>query len=149
MNNAMRLFGAVSITALAWSLPVTAGSCPEEHVLSEARDLGSVSAKGVKVEVRESIALDRWRETPPLKMRMRHFTIEPGGIVPTHSHGDRPSIIYFVSGVMTEHNSLCAVPITHEAGTTAGEFGADIVHWWSNEGDETAILVSADIVPGN
>lgn len=124
-----------------------AGSCPEEHVLTEPRQLESVSGKGVQVVVREEVELDGWRETPPLRMRMRHFTIEPGGQVPLHSHGDRPSILYFISGEATEHSSLCAVPIVHKAGESAGEFGADIVHWWANEGDVPAVLVSVDLIP--
>lgn len=127
--------------------PALAGSCPEEHVLSEPRDLGKVSAEGVKIEMRDQIELGGWREMAPFRMRMRHFTIQPGGRVPVHSHGDRPSILYFVSGEATEHNSLCAVPILHKAGESAAEFGANIVHWWSNEGHEPAVLISVDVVP--
>lgn len=124
-----------------------AGSCPEEHVLSEPRDLGGVSGKAVKVEVRETVELEGWRDMAPFRMRMRRFTIQPGGRVPVHSHGDRPSILYFVSGDVMEHNSLCAEPILHKAGESAAEFGADIVHWWSNESDVPAVLVSVDIIP--
>ncbi|MEO0719808.1 MAG: cupin, partial [Pseudomonadota bacterium] len=57
------------------------------------------------------------------------------------------SILYFVSGDAVEHNSLCAVPIVHKAGDSAAEFGADVVHWWSNEGDVPAVLVSVDVIP--
>lgn len=131
------------------STPAVAGSCPQEHALTEPRDLEQVSGKAVKVEVREQIELGGWRDMAPFRMRMRHFTIEPGGRVPVHSHGDRPSILYFISGEAVEHSSLCAVPIVHKAGETAAEFGGDIVHWWSNEGDEPAVLVSVDVIPSN
>lgn len=124
-----------------------AGACPAEHVLSEARDFGGISGKAVDVEIREQIELGGWRDMAPFRMRMRHFTIQPGGQVPVHSHGDRPSMLYFVSGDVIEHNSLCGVPIIHRAGETAAEFGADVVHWWSNEGDVPVVLISVDVVP--
>lgn len=124
-----------------------AGSCPAEHVLSTPRDLGKISGEAVKVEVRERIELGGWRDMAPFAMRMRHFTIQPGGRVPVHSHGDRPSILYFVSGEVTEHNSLCGVPIVHKPGQSAAEFGADVVHWWSNDGDTPVVLVSVDVIP--
>lgn len=138
---------AACLIGACLSSAALAGTCPEEHVLAEPRDLGKISGKDVKVEVREQVELGGWRNLQPLRMRLRHFTIQPGGRVPVHSHGDRPSILYFVSGVATEHNSLCAVPITHAAGASAAEFGPKIVHWWSNEGDVPAVLVSVDVIP--
>ena len=136
-----------ALLGAAFSSTAAAGSCPEEHVLSEPRELEEISAAGVDIETHEQIELGGWRDMEPFRMRMRHFTIEPGGRVPVHGHGDRPSILYFVSGKATEHNSFCAVPIVHKAGESAAEFGADVVHWWSNDGDVPAVLISVDIVP--
>ena len=127
----------------------TAGECPEEHRLSEARELERVSNNGVTVEVREQLDLAGWRDTGNLRLRTRHFIIQPGGTVANHAHGDRPSIIYFVSGEIFEHNAFCAEPILHKAGETTGEFGSDVRHWWSNEGAEPVVLISSDVVPFN
>ena len=138
---------AVVTTATGFAPIAEAGGCPDDHVLTAPRSLEKVKGSGVTIEVRDQIDLAGWRETGNLRLRMREFTIQPGGRVPMHSHGDRPSILYFISGTATEHNSLCAVPIVHEAGTSAAEFGPDLVHWWSNEGDEPAVLISVDIVP--
>lgn len=138
--SALLVGAALSSTALA-------GACPADQKLTEPRDLEKVKGQGVKIEVREQIELGGWREMDPFRLRMRHFTIEPGGRVPIHSHGDRPSILYFISGEAIEHNSLCAVPIVHKAGESAAEFGADVVHWWANEGDVPAVLVSVDVIP--
>lgn len=124
-----------------------AGGCPDEHKLNGPRELKAMKNKGVKVEVREQVDLTGWRDMKNFRMRTRHFTIAPGGTVANHNHGDRPSIIYFVSGEIYEHNAFCAVPILHKAGETAGEFGADVRHWWSNEGTEPVVLVSSDVVP--
>ena len=41
--------------------------------------------------------------------------MQPGGIVPWHSHNERPAMIYVVSGEVVEYASSCAVPITHRA----------------------------------
>lgn len=126
--------------------PLLAGECPEEHRLTEPRDLERAQNAGVTVEVRAQIDLDGWRGLGNFRLRTRHFTIEPGGTVANHNHSDRPSIIHFISGEIFEHNALCAVPILHKAGETAGEFGADVKHWWSNEGSEPVVLVSSDVV---
>ena len=48
--------------------------------------------------------------------RARRLDIKPGGIVPWHSHGNRPAMIYVVKGTIIEYASTCAVPIVHKAG---------------------------------
>ena len=139
---------ALALTSgLAAGQTAEANSCPAEHVPTEPRDLGKVSGKQEKVETRETLELGGWRDMAPFRMRMRHFESAPGGRLPVRSHGDRPSIIYFISGTATEHNAFCAVPIEHKAGTTVSEFGPGITHRWSSDGDVPAVLISAEIVP--
>ena len=70
--------------------------------------------------------------------------VQPGGVVPWHSHGDRPAIIYIVSGEITEFASNCAVPIVHKVGDAAPETKATS-HWWQNTGKTPAALLSADL----
>jgi quercetin dioxygenase-like cupin family protein len=79
------------------------------------------------------------------KFRMRKLTIEPGGIVPWHSHGDRPAIIYIIEGEINEYASNCAVPIVHKAGDVVSET-SEVSHWWKNTGDKTVVLLSADLI---
>jgi quercetin dioxygenase-like cupin family protein len=79
------------------------------------------------------------------KFRMRKLTVEPGGIVPWHSHGDRPAIIYIIDGEINEYASNCAVPILHTAGDVVAET-SDVSHWWKNTGDKTVVLLSADLL---
>jgi len=38
----------------------------------------------------------------------RKLTIEPGGVVPRHSHGDRPAIIYIAEREIVEYLRLVA-----------------------------------------
>jgi quercetin dioxygenase-like cupin family protein len=38
------------------------------------------------------------------QLRMRMFTIEPGGVFgPVHDHVDRPGIVYILQGTITDH----------------------------------------------
>ena len=76
-------------------------------------------------------AIDLEKEPAKIKerqLRFRKLTIEPGGVVPWHSHGDRPAIIYIAEGEIHEYASNCAAPIVHKAGeirpeTTASRTG--------------------------
>ncbi len=79
------------------------------------------------------------------KLRLRRLVIQPGGVVPWHSHGDRPAIIYVVQGEVVEYASTCAVPILHKAGDATPEMHATS-HWWKNTGKKSAVLLSADIL---
>ena len=74
-------------------------------------------------------------------LRVRKLEIQPGGIVPWHSHEDRPALIYVVSGEINEYASNCAVPIVHKAGEVARETHGTS-HWWKNNGKAPAVLLS-------
>lgn len=135
---------AASLAALPAVSGAVAGECPEEHRLDAPREIDRVPGKGVKVSTLEDFSIAEWRDIGNYKLRMRYFEIAPGATVATHSHADRPAIIYFISGEIYEHSALCAVPILHKAGESTGEVG-DFTHWWSNESDAPVILVSSDI----
>jgi quercetin dioxygenase-like cupin family protein len=79
------------------------------------------------------------------RLRLRKLVLQPGGVVPWHSHGDRPAIIYIVEGEIVEYASTCAVPIVHKAGEVARETHTTS-HWWKNTSDKTVVLLSADIL---
>ena len=61
--------------------------------------------------------------------------IQPGGIVPLHSHADRPALIMVNAGQIYENSSKCLVPILHKAGEISREF-LGTQHWWKNEGSD-------------
>ena len=78
--------------------------------------------------------------------RMRKLVVEPGGIVPWHSHADRPAIIYIARRRDPRICvSNCAGPIVHKAGDVVAET-PDVSHWWKNLGDTTVVLLSADLL---
>lgn len=82
------------------------------------------------------------------QFRLRQLEMKPGGIVPCHSHDNRPAMIYIVSGEVIEYASNCAVPIVQKAGDIAAEKNGTS-HWWKNTGNTTAVLISVDLFPGS
>ena len=69
-------------------------------------------------------AIDLGKEQAKIKgreLRFRKMVIQPGGVVPWHSHDDRPALIYVAEGEIIEYASNCAVPIVHKAGETRAE----------------------------
>ena len=123
-----------------------AGECPADRVAENGMQPGEMMPKDVTDEVISSIDLstkgDAWKNSA---FRMRKLVVQPGGIVPWHSHEMRPANILVVSGSITEYRSTCKVPIEHKAGDVTAEFGM-LSHWWKNNGSEPAVLYSADIL---
>jgi quercetin dioxygenase-like cupin family protein len=78
------------------------------------------------------------------ELRFRKLVIQPGGIVPWHSHGDRPALIYVAEGEIIEYASNCAAPIVHKAGEIRPE-KSGTSHWWKNLGDKTVVLFVGDV----
>src|SRR5882724_4736192 len=107
--------------------------------------LVATPAKGVTDTVLASV--DLAKEPIAAKdrlLRFRKLTIEPGGIVPWHSHADRPAIIFVQQGEIFEYASNCAVPILHKEGDTHPEVQGTS-HWWENKGTKTVILYVGDV----
>lgn len=139
--------GAIAAAATIAPLTASAGQCPANMVVpdGQGQQMSSAKAKGVTDTV--LTRLDLANEPVMLKehaLRLRRLVIQPGGIVPWHSHTDRPAIITILSGTITEYRSTCKVPIVHRAGETTGEVKGT-AHWWKNTGRKTVVLLSADL----
>jgi quercetin dioxygenase-like cupin family protein len=134
---------AVSIVPLSAS----AGTCPANKVVADGQGqkMNPAKAKGVTDNVLTRIDL---KNEPVMlndhALRLRRLVIQPGGIVPWHSHTDRPAIIYIISGTVTEYRSTCTMPIIHRAGESTAEVKGTS-HWWKNTGKRTVVLLSADL----
>src|SRR5437763_2974637 len=77
------------------------------------------------------------------ELRLSRATIAPGGYVGLHSHQGDPTIVYVLSGVLTNH---------HDDGTTeelrAGQAFAEFgprSHWVENKSAEPAMFIAANI----
>ena len=136
----------VAGTTAILSTAALAGQCPADKVATNAMQNGATEPVGVTDEVLSHIDLSK--EAVKLNdrlFRLRQLVVQPGGVVPTHSHGDRPALIYIVDGSITEYSSNCAVPIEHKAGEAAME-SVGLSHWWKNNGSKPVVLISADIL---
>ena len=106
---------------------------------------GHAAAKGVTDTALAAIDLERSRRNQGSTVAISQLTIEPGGIVPWHSHGDRPAIIYVAEGEIVEYASNCAAPIVHKAGDIRPETNGTS-HWWQNLGNKTVALFVGDVL---
>jgi quercetin dioxygenase-like cupin family protein len=145
-----RLLIAAAVAGLA-QFAVSAGAyaadCPAGKSGTDVTKPGPTAASGVTDTVISSIDLSPMGSgLAGRKMRMRKLVVQPGGIVPWHSHEARPANIYIISGSITEYRNSCSVPIEHGAGDVTAEFGA-IAHWWKNNTKQPTVLISADILP--
>ena len=122
-----------------------AGECPAGKMQANARPMVDHKAVGVTDVTLGAINLEKQpANIRERELRFRKLTIEPGGIVPWHSHDDRPALIFVQQGEIVEYASNCVDPIVHKAGDIRPEvFGTS--HWWKNLGKETVILYVGDV----
>ncbi|PVE22690.1 cupin [Microvirga sp. KLBC 81] len=140
--------GLCAVALLAGAVlaaPANAGECPADKVKTSARTQGETRPKGVTDTVLASIDLSKEKvNLQDRQMRIRRLVVQPGGVVPWHSHEDRPALIYIVSGTIEEYASNCTVPIVHKAGEVSVE-KLGVQHWWKNTGKAPAVLLSSDV----
>jgi len=123
----------------------SAGDCPPDKFKPDVREKVDFKAVGVTDTTLGSIDLEK--EPANIKgreLRFRKLVIQPGGIVPWHSHSDRPALIYVAEGEIIEYASNCAAPIFHKAGDIRPE-KSGTSHWWKNLGDKTVVLFVGDV----
>ena len=138
--SAAALIGSTAIATYAH-----AGECPADQMRAGARTSGETMAKSVTDTELNSLKLgDQIAGLDGRRLRLRRLVIQPGGVVPWHSHADRPALIMTLSGSITEYRSTCAVGIEHPAGDVARE-QTGYSHWWKNNGKVAAVLIAADI----
>ena len=123
-----------------------AGECPADKIKPNAQKMVDYKPVGVTDVTLGAINLEKQpAHLKDSELRFRKLTIEPGGIVPWHSHAERPALIYVVSGEIFENASNCAVPILHKAGEIRAETKGTS-HWWKNLGDKTVVLYVGDVL---
>jgi quercetin dioxygenase-like cupin family protein len=135
--------------SMSASFATLAGECPAEKRVADGQGqkMAQHGPKDVSDKVRASTDLAKEAVALPGHLfRLRELEVKPGGIVPWHSHDERPAMIYIVSGEIVEYASNCAVPIVHKAGDVAAE-AKGTSHWWQNRGKATSKLISVDLFP--
>jgi hypothetical protein len=125
---------AAALVASSFALAVSsafAGECPADKRVADGQGQKMVThgAIGVADVVRSSI--DLGNEAPMLtdrQFRLRTLAIAPGGIVPWHSHNERPAQIYIVKGEIVDTRATapcrsCTGPVTWRRKSTARRTG--------------------------
>lgn len=142
-----RLVAAAFAIALAASTTAFAGECPpdQRRPAGNGQPMSAAPAVGVKDKVITSIAL----ADEPVKiggrlLRGRKLEIAPGGVVPWHSHADRPALLFVSQGEITEYASTCATPIVHKVGEITAERNPT-AHWWKNHTDKPVVIHAFDL----
>jgi len=147
MNAYKSVFGAAFVAAVL--LPAAAFATPAAAARFGPAGVLALWSTTILVGGAVIASIDVAKEPaaiPGRLFRMRQLTIKPGGVVPWHSHANRPAIIYVVQGEVTEYASSCSVPLVHKAGDATPELHVTS-HWWKNTGKTTAVLISADLLP--
>ncbi len=144
----LKMAAAASVAAMCFAIAPAAfaGECPAGQAGVNALADAATMPSRVTDDVIASIDLGQGYNIPGRNLRMRRLVIEPGGVVPLHSHVERPANIYVVQGEITEYRSTCTVGVTHRAGEVVAEQG-DVSHWWRNNSRRRTVLISADIPP--
>ena len=137
----------VTAAGIATASTAMAGECPADKIVADGKGqpMGATEPKDVTDTVLAAIDLSKENvKANDHQFRMRQLVIQPGGIVPWHSHADRPALIYVVSGEITEYASTCAVPIQHKAGDITPERNPTS-HWWKNTGSKPVVIYAFDL----
>ena len=137
--------GIIALAALGSATPAFAGQCSAAGANALAN--APTMPKDVTDTVLASVDLGREINVDGRQLRTRRLVVQPGGIVPLHSHADRPALIITVSGSITEYRSDCSTPVDHQAGDISREADG-ISHYWVNNGSEPAVLLSSDVFHG-
>jgi len=138
--------GAAALVMAVVTSSAFANGCPAGKEVADGQGQKAGATKPVGVTDTVLTSIDLSKEMVALnghQLRMRRLVIQPGGVVPWHSHADRPALIYIIQGTVTEYASDCAVPIVHKAGDWSRD--ADISHWWKNTGKTPVVLISTDV----
>jgi len=142
----LRAIAAAAFVATSgFAFQAQAGECPADKRMQNARQPVDFKAVGVIDTTLGSIDLGKEKaKIAGRELRFRKLVIEPGGIVPWHSHDDRPALIFVQQGEIIEYASNCAGPIHHKAGDIRAETQGTS-HWWKNLGEVPVILYVGDV----
>ena len=133
----------VATTGLAFS--AQAGECPVDQRKPNARQMVDLPGSGVTDTTLGAIDLGKeMAKATGRELRFRKMVIAPGGVVPWHSHDDRPALIYVAEGEIIEYASNCSGPIHHKAGEIRAETQGTS-HWWKNLSDKQVVLFIGDV----
>ena len=138
---------AAALLSLGALSAAQAGECPADQVRPNGagQPMSALGPSGVTDVVITSTELAKEPVSIQGRLfRARKLDIAPGGVVPWHSHSDRPALLLIATGEITEYASTCAVPIVHKAGDITPE-RSPTSHWWKNSGKQPVVIYAFDL----
>jgi quercetin dioxygenase-like cupin family protein len=144
-NKTRGLAAIAFIACAAFAGTAHAGDCPADKHMANATKPVDHAVQGVTDTTLGAIDLGKEQaKIAGRELRLRKMVIQAGGVVPWHSHDDRPAVIYVAEGEIVEYASNCAVPILHRAGETRKETNGTS-HWWKNHTNTQVVLFIGDV----
>jgi len=144
-NKTRGLAAIAFIACAAFAGTAHAGECPADKHMANATKPVDHAVQGVTDTTLGAIDLGKEQaKITGRELRFRKMVIQPGGVVPWHSHDDRPALIYVAEGEVVEYASTCAAPIVHKAGEIRPETQGTS-HWWKNHSAAQVVLFIADV----
>ena len=144
-NKTRGLAAIAFIACAAFAGTAHAGECPADKHMANATKPVDHAVQGVTDTTLGAIDLGKEQaKIAGRELRLRKMVIQAGGVVPWHSHDDRPALIYVAEGEIVEYASNCAEPILHKAGEVRAETHGTS-HWWKNHSDSRVILFIGDV----
>lgn len=151
MTSTLRL-GAATLTMLTLGATALAAN-PLEGVNMRVLNGLEGPAGGSNISnvpiANEPLAQEGLSQIAGYNLRTRSWNISgDNGIVPIHSHADRPAIVFTLTGEIYEYRSDEDERLMHSAGGLSLEEGS-VTHWWLNEGPEDVRLIAFDVFNTN
>jgi quercetin dioxygenase-like cupin family protein len=123
--------GALSLTfALGLAFGQTQQTPPTQNV-------GVATTRNVAIDLGPEIEGMAGRQ-----LRLRLITLAPGGVFAEHSHVDRPTVEFVLTGDATEFRGATQRVVREGEAILSDR---NTTHWWRNDGSTTVTFVAADI----
>ena len=144
-----RTIVAAAVAALSFGVltPAQAGECPAGQFAADGKGMPMSTEPARNVTDKVVTSIEVAKEPVAIQgrlLRARRLDIAPGGVVPWHSHSDRPALLLIASGEITEYASTCRTPIVHKAGEITPERNPTS-HWWKNTGAQPVVIYAFDL----
>ena len=98
-----KIFAVATAVALAgMATPALAGACPMGQEGANPLKGAATMPSDVTDSVLGTVDLGPEISVAGRSLRLRMLVLQPGGVVPMHSHKDRPALIFIASGTVTE-----------------------------------------------
>ncbi|WP_376096088.1 cupin domain-containing protein [Roseomonas sp. CCTCC AB2023176] len=105
----------------------------------------AVPTQNVGVVVNRTATMDLGPEIEGMagrQLRLRVITMAPGGLFAEHSHRDRPTVEFVLSGGAVEFRGSAQQTVREGESILSDR---NTTHWWRNDGSVPVVFIAADI----